>query len=218
YDAGLAEALSGTMVSLLDDANNIVATTTSAADGTYAFNGVFVGTYTVQSVDTLGARYSEIVVSNAEPFPNVNLIYSQTAETVPDSQSAVTVDAVHDALLQDFGYRRDGTIGDTIFQDVNGNGTQDPGEPGIPGVTVRLYEWVDANADGVVDPGELQNPRSLVTSADDPTTPADEGGKYLFGNLGDPAASGFRYVVQVDTTTLPGSFVLSSDPDTDGTP
>src|SRR5262249_47699918 len=139
-------------------------------------------------------------------------------ETVPDSQSAVTVDGVHDDLLQDFGYRRDGTIGDTIFQDVNGNGTQDPGEPGIPGVTVRLYEWVDANADGVVDPGELQNPRSLVPSADDPTTPADEGGKYLFGNLGDPAASGFRYVVQVDTTTLPGSFVLSSDPDTDGTP
>src|SRR4029450_11837668 len=120
----------------------------TASDGTYSFTGVFVGSYTVQAVDTLGSRSSVVVVSNAEPFPNVNIIYSQPTETVPDSQSAVTVDGVHDDLLQDFGYRRDGIIGDTIFQDVNGNGTQDPGEPGIPGVAVSLYQWVDANADG----------------------------------------------------------------------
>jgi len=218
YDSALGEAMSGTTVNLLDDANNIVATTTTAADGTYAFNGVFVGTYTVQAVDTLGGRYSVILVSNAEPFPNVNVIYSQPIETVPDSQSSVSVDGVHDDLLQDFGYRRDGIIGDTIFQDVNGNGTQDLGEPGIPDVTVYLYQWVDANGDGVVDAGELSNQLSATTTADDPSTSADEGGKYFFGNLADPVASGFRYVVRVDTATLPGSFTLTADPDTDGVP
>ncbi len=30
------------------------------------------------------------------------------------------------------------TIGDTVFCDVDDNGVQDPGEPGIPGVTVNL--------------------------------------------------------------------------------
>lgn len=32
-----------------------------------------------------------------------------------------------------------GGICGTVFQDVNGNGIQDPGEPGIPGVSVTIY-------------------------------------------------------------------------------
>src|SRR3954471_14058714 len=31
-------------------------------------------------------------------------------------------------------------IGDTVFFDTNGNGVQDPGEPGIPGVTLELHD------------------------------------------------------------------------------
>ena len=38
-------------------------------------------------------------------------------------------------LDQDFGYAGTGSIGDTIYLDRNGNGTQDPGEPGVGGVT-----------------------------------------------------------------------------------
>lgn len=33
-----------------------------------------------------------------------------------------------------------GSIGDLVWQDLNGNGRQDQGEPGIPGVTVSLYD------------------------------------------------------------------------------
>jgi hypothetical protein len=32
-------------------------------------------------------------------------------------------------------------IGDTVFFDVDGDGVQDPGEPGISGVTVTAYDW-----------------------------------------------------------------------------
>ena len=39
---------------------------------------------------------------------------------------------------------RPGTIGDFVWHDLNGNGQQDAGEPGIPGVQVNLYR-----ADGV---------------------------------------------------------------------
>ena len=35
-------------------------------------------------------------------------------------------------------------IGDTVFFDANGNGVQDPGEPGIPGVVVNLKDWAGA--------------------------------------------------------------------------
>jgi hypothetical protein len=35
-----------------------------------------------------------------------------------------------------------GRIGDFVWWDVNANGVQDPGEPGIPGVDVQLYEVI----------------------------------------------------------------------------
>ena len=52
-------------------------------------------------------------------------------------------------------------IGDTVWNDLNGNGIQDQGEPGIAGVTVNL---LDAN--GVVIKGK--------------TTTTDANGKYFF--------------------------------------
>ena len=221
YDVG--EARSGTTTNLLDEDGNIVATTVTAADGTYSFNGLFIGTYTLESVDNLGTRYSTIFLSAAQTLPNLNIVYQTTIETTADSQSSVSVDGVHANLLQDFGYQRFlGSIGNSIYWDVNENATQDIGEPGLANVTVRLYDsvWTDSNGDGLYQAGEAV--QTLVatqsTIADDPSTPANEGGTYLFTNLATLAA-GHRYHVVVDTTTLPGvSHTLIADPDTDGVP
>ncbi len=221
YDLG--EARSATTVNLLDADGNIVATTLTAADGTYSFTGIFIGQYTVQSVDKLGTRYSTIFLSAAQTVANLNVIYQSTVETTADSQSSVSVDGVHANLLQDFGYRRFlGTIGDSIFWDTNRNGTQEIGEPGFANVTVRLYDavWTDANNDGFYQAGEATTTLVDTTStiADNPLTPANEGGTYLFQNL-DALASGHNYLVVADTTTLPGaSYTLLSDPDGDGVP
>ncbi|MBL0325628.1 MAG: hypothetical protein IPP61_10680 [Cytophagaceae bacterium] len=46
-----------------------------------------------------------------------------------DSGIGITIDA---------GYFKPATIGDFVFEDKNGNGIQDPTEPGIAGVTVKL--------------------------------------------------------------------------------
>jgi hypothetical protein len=54
------------------------------------------------------------------------------------------------------------SIGDFVWEDLNRNGIQDSGEPGIPGVTVNLY-----TCDG-----------TLVAS-----TTTDAGGNYLFSDL-----------------------------------
>lgn len=221
YDAG--EARASTPVNLLDVNGNIIATTTTDANGQYSFTGVFVGQYSVQSVDRLGARYSTLFLNAAQVLTNLNVIYQSTVETTADSQSSVTVDGVHANLLQDFGYRRFlGTIGDSVYWDTNENGTQDIGEPGFANVTVRLYDavWTDTNNDGFFQAGEATT--SLVdttsTIADDPSTTANEGGTYLFQNL--PAlATGHHYLVVVDTTTIPGTTrTLIADPDGDGVP
>lgn len=75
-----------------------------------------------------------------------------------------------------------GRIGDTVYCDANGNGTQDAGEPGIPGVKVTL---VCKDASG-----------AIIATA---TAVTDANGKYLFVNV--PAGT---CEVTVDPTTVTG--------------
>ena len=102
----------------------------------------------------------------------------------------------------DFGYAPPaglGAIGDTIWIDEDDDGNQDPGEPGIAGVTVSL------TPPPAVDLGNgLGVPITTVT---------DENGKYLFPNLPLNEA----YIVEVDIATLPLGYTASisglGDPD-----
>ncbi|MCI5160497.1 MAG: hypothetical protein D3917_00430, partial [Candidatus Electrothrix sp. AX5] len=105
----------------------------------------------------------------------------------------------------DFGFTLLGAIGDQVYWDVNSNGEQDRGEPGIAGVTVTLYTFTDDNGDGKYDIGE-----TLSAPVDTAVTDAD--GYYLFNDL----VAG-HYMVEVDRTS--GAIVgktLTSDPDSDG--
>ena len=101
---------------------------------------------------------------------------------------ALTVAAGEDFNTADFGYQGNAAIGDFIWHDTNGDGNQDAGELGLDSVTVFL----DADGDGLRDAGE-------------PFIVTDGGGNYDFTNLvaGD-------YVVDVDDTTLPPNFVLTT--------
>ena len=55
------------------------------------------------------------------------------------------------AVVTGVGSVTGGFVVGTVFDDRNGNKTQDAGEPGVPGVTVFL----DANGNGTLDAGEL---------------------------------------------------------------
>jgi hypothetical protein len=66
-----------------------------------------------------------------------------------------------------------GEIHGLKWEDVDGDGVRDPGEPGLAGVTIYL----DANNNGKLDLGE----QNTVTMADDPLTRGiDETGMYRF--------------------------------------
>src|SRR5205807_2270219 len=77
-------------------------------------------------------------------------------------------------LTVDFGYYKPLTVGDLVWQDSNGNGIQDSGEPGIAGVTVKLYQG------------------STLLS----TTTTGATGAYQFSGLAPGS-----YTVQVDATS-----------------
>jgi uncharacterized repeat protein (TIGR01451 family) len=77
-----------------------------------------------------------------------------------------------------------GTIGDTVWLDSNANGIQDPGEPGIAGVTVILT-----------------NTATGATT----TAVTDANGKYLFSAL-----AGGAYTVHVDLSTVPSGHTATT--------
>ena len=101
-----------------DDGDGDVRTATTDDDGEYAIR-VTPGIWTVRVTDTAGvlARYR-----------------ASTAESVE-----LDVRVGGTGLLGfDFGYRRLATIGDLVWDDTDGDGVQDSGEPGIEGVTLNL--------------------------------------------------------------------------------
>jgi hypothetical protein len=109
-----------------------------------------------------------------------------------DSATHVTLSggAISDV---DFGYQGSASIGDMVWWDMDGDGSVDVGEPGIPGVGI-LLEF--AGVDGIPGNGD-----DLVF-----TTTTDAAGTYLFTHLpeGD-------YVVSVTGGTPVGMTMTADD-------
>jgi len=168
------ERLGGVTVQLYNGNNVLVATTNTAADGTYLFvgTGVTNGTYYVR------------VNPNSGPL-NATWTRSYDSDGLGGTAHEVVLTLVLGGLgIADFSYYLTGSsaIGDTLFYDWNGNGVQDTNDTGIANVTVRLYR--DANTNGVVDAASDALVATTVTATN---------GWYLFSGL--PADA---YIVAVD--------------------
>ncbi len=190
-EAGIA----GVTVDLLDASDNVIATTTTGADGDFVFSGVPAGVrYSWQVTDTGGVLNDYYATTS----------YAQAA--VYQMPGPLTADVDHTPAPH-FGYNYVRAIGDTVFNDLDGDGVQDPGEPGIGGVEVKLYS--DAGTLGVIDGGDAVI-ATLTTDAD---------GKYLFSGLTNSGT----YLVSIESP--PAGFAFTGGapnntlPDTDsGTP
>jgi protocatechuate 3,4-dioxygenase beta subunit len=175
------------------DANDVlVAETSTDADGNYLFSGLPPANYLVD-------------VDAADP--DMPADYLSTS----DDPHSVSLAAAQTYLLADFGFAPSASVGDMVFYDNNGNGTQDWNEPGIGGVNVSLYR--DTDGDGIFDPGEPEV-ASTVTNSSDPSKPV---GFYLFSGLPEG-----QYVVVVrrdsGLSTVLSGLVQTADPDRDGVP
>ncbi|MFZ4595026.1 MAG: beta strand repeat-containing protein, partial [Verrucomicrobiaceae bacterium] len=189
--------LSGITVTLQRDLDlngsfeTTVTTTTTNSIGYYNFAGLVSG----------GAY--QVVVS--QPGSTTQTLDPDLAPGTTGGNNATsqTVGAGLSYTGKDFAYKPSGafTIGDTLYVDWNGNGTQNSGEEGIASVPVKLYR--DLNGDGVVD--SLNDP--LVATS---TTTAS--GVYGFSGL--PAAN---YVVVVDTANVNFPASVTQTQDYDGT-
>ena len=165
---GVETGFTAVTVAFLDSTGKVVATTTTSGTGAYSFPDVPPGSYRVAVTDQAGVLVGYTLTSDLDTVP-------------------ITV-GTSGTTTVDFGYARDpgvgcaaaagactnfgtGAIGDSVWLDGDRNGFQNPGEPGISGVTVRLF---DAGPDRVVGTGD-----DVLAG----TTVTDANGQYIFRNL-----------------------------------
>jgi SdrD B-like domain/Right handed beta helix region/Carboxypeptidase regulatory-like domain/FG-GAP-like repeat/Prealbumin-like fold domain len=167
--------IDGITIQLDKDANGTVDdTTTTSGGGFYSFTDLGPGTYRIREVAPAG-----------------------TVQTTTDPADIVAASGT-DVSDVDFGNFQSVTISGQKFDDLNGDGIQEPGELGIDGVTIQL----DKDANGTVDD----------------TTTTSGGGFYSFTDLG-PGTYRIREVTPagtVQTTTDPADIVVSSGADVSG--
>jgi len=153
-------------------ADDITSTATTDNNGRYSIPNLPAGNY-------------RATVTN----PPDGLFPSQTPPATITLAAGQNIDTV------DFGFAQPGTIGDTVYNDTNGNGVQDAGEPGISGRTITV---TGAGPDG------------QFGTADDisrPSVTTDNNGRYSIPNL--PAGS-----YRVSVTNPPNGLSPSQTPPT----
>jgi protocatechuate 3,4-dioxygenase beta subunit len=197
-----------------------IATTTTANGGYYLFTELVAGNYLVEIVAPAGYKsstgYLDATISDYEPAPdpdndinnddNGTTLSGQTIRSntvtlswgAEPSNDGAMPSGYTDAALNnnanytvDFGIYRPMSLGNLVWRDDNNNGLVDGSEPGIAGVTVRLY--IDNNNDGI--PDDVTG-NGLPSTVDDAirVTSTNSTGHYLFTDLGEG-----QYIVEVVT-------------------
>ncbi len=158
--------------------------------GWYTFDGLSLGNYKIQIVastlpngcvlsDSTNKGGDDTKDSDFDPTTG----FSQVVSIDPTKGGIDKDNPTIDGAL----YSPLGSIGDYVWKDLNDNGQQDSGEPGVKNVRVILW---------------TSNGTTPTTAID--TTFTDVSGYYSFTNL-----SGGKYQVQFDPTSLPDTCQLS---------
>jgi len=149
--------VAGVTVELYDINGNLVGTTVTDTNGNYIFEDLIPGDYKLTFIPPAGYLFtSQDSGSTDANDSDVDPTMGMTIYTTLDSgESDMTWDA---GLILD----PNAEIGDTVWFDTDRDGQQDPGENGVAGVTVELYD----------DQGNLVG-----------TTTTDSNGNYIFTDL-----------------------------------
>lgn len=177
--------VSGVAVSLVDaQSNQQVASASTNGQGEFRFNSLLPGQYILKARLNAGFRYARSLDTAMRP----SIIISdggQVSNEVGQSDRFELKMGEH-KTQQDIGMGATGKLGDIAWLDLDQDGMQDTDEPGIPGLTIRLYQYGQLAAETTTDaygrylfhelyPGaytlEVEMPQELKTTKQQTTFP-----------------------------------------------
>jgi protocatechuate 3,4-dioxygenase beta subunit len=171
------KGIAGITVTLYDAANVAITSAITDQNGRYFFSNLNPGTYTVgfSTIPTkLAFTFKDVVAAGDASDSDVD---PATGKTGPVTLTAGQVNLTVDAGLKPFV---PATVGDYVWYDLNRDGIQDAGEPGVPGVIATLYNAANQPVGSAITDG---NGAYLISNV-----PAGTGYYVVFSNKPDPAA------------------------------
>lgn len=130
--------IEGVVVSLLDNSNNIIQSTTTDKEGYYIFVNIAPGTYKVK-FGNIPEGLGFTLTLQGTPATDSDIPADNGGLSLPfvvGGTSNYDIDCGLFTMLKSGGM---GTLGDLVWDDINSNGIQDSDEPGIPNIVVTLY-------------------------------------------------------------------------------
>ncbi len=170
------QGLENVTVTLFDENDNQIATTTTGTDGTYSFLNQLAGDYYVV-FDSANTGNTDYLGSPQNVGTNDSV--DSDADAITGQTSLFSFDPTEgdDNSISGGFYLPNGMIGGFVFNDINTDGVANTSETGIEGVTVTLLDADNGNA--------------VIT-----TTTTSSIGLYGFPNL-----EAGNYIVVFDETT-----------------
>jgi hypothetical protein len=171
------KGIAGVTVTLYDANNTAVTSTVTDQNGRYFFSNLNPATYTVG----FGTIPTQLVFTIKDAVVAGDLADSDvdpaTGKTGPVTLTAGQVNLSVDAGLKPF---IPATIGDFVWLDLDRDGLQDAGEPGVPGIIATLYNAANQVIGSAITDG---NGYYLISNV-----PAGTGYYVVFSNKPDPGA------------------------------
>lgn len=185
-DGGETAGAFGVTVTLtgIDDLGDAVnAVTTSGANGQYSFGALRPGSYAVTETVPPGLTHTGAQAGSKGGTIDGSVRTAGTGITGPGVTdiSLIPVASGDAATGYNFGETGQGLTG-FVYVDLDGDGTKDTGEPGIPGITVTLSGQTSGGEDVCV--AISPNPCTVTT---------DGSGAYSFTGL--PTSNGAGYTL-----------------------
>ena len=136
---GSMEHVDGLALTLLKEGSEVQKAVTDST-GRYQFDRLYPGEYMLRAVLAEGYRFARQVDSERTRFSLITSDGSGAAGSIGTSAPFALLMAEHKSA-QDIGVGTTGRLGDYAWLDLDRDGMQDAGEPGVPGIQIRLYQY-----------------------------------------------------------------------------
>lgn len=147
---GSQKDIGGLEVSLLKEDGSVLATAQTGTDGKFAFLRLYPKNYRLSVTLKEGYRFAREL--DTQVRPSVILSDLVGLETATGQSELIPLLMGEKKTAQDIGMGSMGKLGDFAWLDLDADGMQDKDEPGIPGLSIKLYQYGHLTAQAVTDP------------------------------------------------------------------